>query len=196
MRPAHHEGAAAAGVEHGSEQHLVVRVGHRAARAVAVIVPVEIARLHRVGREMPEHRRRQVAEDRHVRADRHDAVGIEQRGVEILFLADECANRRALDQRFHLGLCGADGAAEDFQRHRSAARGRLDPVFDQCVRAVVHGAHWPAMREVSSSAWSRRLDARAAPTPRNLAWSEPGSAAARSRNPRSTGQGGCGKAGS
>ncbi len=49
MRPAHHEGAAPAVLEDRRQQHLVVGMRDRAARAVAVVVPVEVARLHRVG---------------------------------------------------------------------------------------------------------------------------------------------------
>ena len=52
MRPAHHEAAAPAFMEHRRQQHLVVGVRDRAARAVAVVVPVEVARPHRLGREV------------------------------------------------------------------------------------------------------------------------------------------------
>ena len=58
MRPAHDEAAAPAVVEDRRQQHLVVGMGDRAARAVAVVVPVEIALAHGVGREVAEHRRR------------------------------------------------------------------------------------------------------------------------------------------
>ena len=65
---------------------------------------------------MLEHRAADVAEDRHVGADRHHAVGVEQGGVEILLLADEGGDGGALQQRLHLGLGGADRAADDLQR--------------------------------------------------------------------------------
>ena len=78
MRPAHDEAAAPAVMEHRRQQHLVVGMRDRAARAVAVVVPVEVALAHGVGREVAEHRPADVAEHRQVRADRHDAVGVEQ----------------------------------------------------------------------------------------------------------------------
>ncbi len=67
------------------------------------------------GGEAREDRAGDVTEDRHHRAYHHDAVGIEQGGVEILLLADEGADRGALQQRVHLRLRRADGAADDLQ---------------------------------------------------------------------------------
>ena len=116
VRPAHDEGAQCAAVEDGGEEHLVVAVGHCAARAVAVTEPVKIARPHGFGRETLQHRRRHVTEDGHVGADGELPGRIEQGGVEILLLADEGADGGAFQQRLHLRLCRPDRAAHDLQR--------------------------------------------------------------------------------
>jgi hypothetical protein len=84
----------------------------------AVAVPIEIALAHRVGCEAVEHRAGDVAEDRHHRADHHDAIGVEQGGVEILLLTNEGADRGAFQQRVHLRLRRADRTANDLQLDR------------------------------------------------------------------------------
>ena len=118
MRPGHHECDAAPVVEDRRDQHLVVGMRDGAARAVAVVVPVDVAGLHAVRGEAPEHRPHHVAEDRHHGADGHHAVAVEQAGVEILLLADEGGDGGALDQRLHLALRRADRAADDLQDDR------------------------------------------------------------------------------
>jgi hypothetical protein len=99
----------------------------------AVAVPIEIALAHRVGCEAVEHRAGDVAEDRHHRAHHHHAIGVEQRGVEILLFADERADRGAFQQRVHLRLRRADGAADDLQpdriEHQSATNARYTSIM-------------------------------------------------------------------
>jgi hypothetical protein len=139
MRPAHDEAAAPAVVEHRRQQYLVVGMRDGAARAVAVVVPVEVARPHGVGREVAEHRAADVAEHRQVRAHRHDAVGVEQRGVKVLLLADEGGDGGALDQRLHLGLRGPHGTAHDLEGDGIAgARGSLR----QALFGLNRAEHW------------------------------------------------------
>ncbi len=135
VRPAHDEAAKPVAEKHRRKQHLVVGMGDCSARGVAVVVPVDVAGMHGLDRERVEDRRGQVAEDRHHRADRHHAPGIEDRRVEVLLFADERGNGGALDQRLHLGLGRRDGAADDLQRDRIA-----DRAVRTCFRPLP--GHW------------------------------------------------------
>ena len=116
VRPPHDEGATASGVEDRSQEHLIVRVRDRAAAAVTVVIPIQIARLNGLNRKMLEHRAADIAEDRHVGADRHHAIGVEERRVEVFLFANERGNGGAFEQCLHLRLRRAHGTANDFQR--------------------------------------------------------------------------------
>jgi hypothetical protein len=121
MRPGHHQRDPPTFVEGRRQQHLVIGMRDGAVGAVAVVVPVHVARPHALGREVAEHRTADIAEDGHVRADAHHPIGVEQRSVEILLLADEGRHGGALDQRLHLRLAGADGTPDDLEGDGIAA---------------------------------------------------------------------------
>ena len=123
MGPAHDEGDAFAAVEDGGEEDLVVAVGDGAMGAVAVVVPVEVARLHGGGRELGQDRGGDVAEDGDVGADGEAAVVVEEGGVEVLLFADEGADGGSFEEGLHLRMGGADGAAEDFEGDGVAGHG-------------------------------------------------------------------------
>ena len=125
MGPAHHEGTEPVAVKDQGQQDLIIGMRHGPVGAIAVIVPVEIARAHAVARKLLEYRRRQITEDRHHGADRHDPAFVEQGGVKVLLLANEGRDGGALDQRFHLALCRHDRAPNNFHGDGIAERGRI-----------------------------------------------------------------------
>ena len=127
MRPPHDKRASLTATEDGCEENLIVGMGHRAAAAVAVVIPIQVPGLDGVDGEVLEHRPGDVAEDRHVGADGHHALRIEQGGVEVLLLADEGGDGGAFQQRLHLRLGGAYGAADDLKRHRVAGSHGVAP---------------------------------------------------------------------
>ena len=97
------EGDELAAVEHGRGEDHVRRVRHAAARAVAVVVPVEIAGTH--GRRSGTGRKMicgEVAEERHHRAAHHASARVEDAGEVVVLLADERRHRGALDDRLHV----------------------------------------------------------------------------------------------
>ena len=144
MRPAHHEGAEATAVEHRRQQHLVVRISHGTLGAIAVIVPIEIARLHCLAREVLEDRGSQIAEDRHHRTHRHHAALIEERGIKVLLFTDEGRDGCPFDEGFHLALGRHDRPANDLQCH-----------WDR--RSERHQAVAPMPRTVAGSCVAYRL---------------------------------------
>ena len=125
VAPRLREGDELAAVEHRRGEHHVRRVGDAAARAVAVVVPVEVAGAHRGGRVLLEDDLGEVAEERHHRAAHHAPARIEDAGEVVVLLADERRHRRALDDRFHVRLGRAQRAANDLARHR--VRGQQAP---------------------------------------------------------------------
>ncbi len=112
------EGQEAAAVEHGGREDHVRRVRDAAARAVTVVVPVEIARPHRLGRILLEDGRHQVAEERDHRAAHHPPPRVEDAGEVVLLFPDEGRHGRALDHRFHLGLGRPQRPPDDLARDR------------------------------------------------------------------------------
>ena len=123
MRPGLRERRELAVDEHRRGEHLVVEMRHAAVGRVAVVVPVEIARPHGVGRILVEDRLDDVAEQRQRRAGDEPAGGIEIAREEIFLLADHVRHRGALDQRLHLRTRGDQGALDDLERDRIAGRG-------------------------------------------------------------------------
>ena len=125
------EGDEPAPMEHGGREDHVGRVRDAAARAVAVVVPVEIARPHRRRRILLEDGGHQVAEERDHRAAHHAPPPVEDAREVVLLLPDEGRHGRALDHRLHLGLRRPQRAPDDL------ARDRIAPATTRCRRAAV-----------------------------------------------------------
>ena len=96
---------------------------HAAVGRVAVVVPVEVAGPHRLGRILVEDRLDDVAEQRQRRSGDQVAAGVEIAGEEVLLLADDVGHRGPLDQRFHLRAGGEQRALDDLESDRVTERG-------------------------------------------------------------------------
>ena len=127
----------------GATKHHVRRVRDAAARAVAVVVPVEIAGPHGLGRVLVEDDLREVAEERHHRAAHHAPARVQDAGEVVVLLADERRHRGALDDRFHVRLGRPQRAADDLARHRVGHQGAS---VGARVAASSRGARSPGSR--------------------------------------------------
>ena len=104
VAPGLREGDEPAAVEDGAAKTMSGECGDAAARAVAVVVPVEVAGTHGGGRVLLEDDLGEVAEERHHRAAHHAPARIQDAGEVVVLLADERRHRGALDHRFHVRL--------------------------------------------------------------------------------------------
>src|SRR5712691_12072074 len=88
-------------VKDGRHKDHVWRMRHTPARTVAVVVPVEIARPHGLGRILRENGVEEVAAQWQVGPEEHPPITGEERGKVVLLLADERRHGRTLDKCLH-----------------------------------------------------------------------------------------------
>ncbi len=133
MRPGLRERRQLAVDENRRGEDLVVQVRDAAARGVAVVVPIKVTRPHGLGGIDLEDGIDDMSEQRNGGRRDQPAMRIEERGEEILLLADDIGHRGALEQRLGLGLRGAQGTLDNLQGHRVGSQATVGK------RAVIHG---------------------------------------------------------
>ncbi len=104
-------------VEDRGHHHHVRHVRDGAVRPVGVVVPVQVAVLHRFGRVVLEDAVDQVGGHRQRGARHQVPLPVEEGGEVVLLLADEGRHGRALDHGLHLLAGGQQRALDQLQRH-------------------------------------------------------------------------------
>src|SRR5215813_5725476 len=85
-------------IKDGRDKHHVWRMGHAAAGAVAVVVPVEVAWPHRLGGILLQNSIKEVATERQVGAKEHPPIAREEGGKVVLLLTDKGRHGGAFDE--------------------------------------------------------------------------------------------------
>ena len=158
MPPGFCEGEKLVVMEDRRQEHHVGQMRNAAARAIGVVIDVEVAVGHRLTRIMLEHAFDKIAGQGQAGGDDELAVAVQERGEKILLFANERAHRGAVDQRFHLLAGRPQRAGDQLQRdgigRRLAAHG-LSPSSVRMKLPPSSISHrWPGRINVVVSNWS------------------------------------------